>query len=145
MTVRYFESPHTGIIIVSMSRGDHLLEGICEVARFANIHSGVLMTGIGSLSFARLHVVVTNTEPYQDLYYDLEGPIEIVGFRGIIADYEPHIHISIMDKNGKMIGGHLEEGCSILTLSEISILRIPDMKLARRVQPGGNIRLLELE
>ncbi|HEY9076063.1 MAG TPA: PPC domain-containing DNA-binding protein [Anaerolineaceae bacterium] len=145
MTIRFFESPQTGIVIVSMSAGDYLLEGISEVARSANIHSGVLMTGIGSLSFARIHAVVTNHPPYQDLYYDLEGPVEIVGFRGIIASFEPHIHISLMDKNGRMIGGHLEDGCSILTLSEISILRLPDLNLARRALPGDTIRLLDME
>ena len=50
---------------------------------------------------------------------DLPGPLEVVGFHGVIADYEPHIHISLMDKDLHFFGGHLEEGCSILTLSEI--------------------------
>ena len=54
-------------------------------------------------------------------------------FGGIIANYEPHIHISLWDVNKQYQGGHMEDGCSVLTLSEISIKRLSSLRLTRRV------------
>ncbi len=38
-----------------------------------------------------------------------------------------------------------EKGCLVLTLAEISILRVPDLKLTRRPRGGLPIPLLDLE
>ena len=143
--MKWFESREQGVIIVSLGYGDLLLENLRQVAREANIHTGVLMTGLGSLTRGRIHWVVTNTMPPKDRFIDLEGPLEVVGFSGIIAGYEPHIHIGLMEADGTCYGGHLEEGCSILTLSEISILRTPDLKLTRRIRDGSPFKLLDSE
>lgn len=143
--MKWFESVEKGVVIVSLSYGDLLLECLRQVAHEACLHTGVLMTGIGSLSFGHIHSVVSNEMPPRDQFMKLEGPLEVVGFRGIIAGYEPHIHISLMDKDGKFYGGHLEDQCSILTLAEISILRLPDLKLTRRPRDGTPISLLDVE
>lgn len=141
--LKWFESRERGVVIASLGHDDLLLESLRQVAREADIHTGVIMTGLGSLTHARLHWVATAAMPPQDKFVDLSGPIEIVGFRGIIADYEPHVHISLMLPDGAFYGGHLEEGCAILTLSEISILRLPDLKLTRRPRNGSCIPLLD--
>lgn len=143
--MKWFESKAQGLVIVSLGHGDLLLESLCQVAREADIHTGVIMTGSGSLTLGRIHSVVTNDMPPQDRFLDLPGPLEVVGFSGIIAGYEPHVHISLMDASGKFYGGHLEEGCSILTLSEISILRAPDIRIVRKLRDGNAIKLLDWE
>ena len=143
--LKWFESCDQGVVIVSLGHGDLLLESLRTVAREANIHTGVLMTGLGSLTKGRIHYVVTNVMPPSDQFIDLDGPLEVVGFSGIIAGFDPHVHISLMDKDKNFYGGHLEEGCSILTLSEISILRLPDLKLTRTLRDGSKIPLLDQE
>ena len=146
--MRYFESKETGIVFVVLETGDLLLESICEVARQANIHTGVLMTGIGSLSKARIHTVLTNINPVEELYLDIEGPLEVTNFNGLIGNYEPHVHITMADPQMKFYGGHLEPGCTILTLSEFSILRIPDTRLFRHEMPERSpyhYRMLDLQ
>jgi predicted DNA-binding protein with PD1-like motif len=142
--LKWFESRESGVVIVSLGYGDQLLESLRQVAREADIHTGVLMTGLGSLTHGRIHWVVTNSMPPQDRFIDLDGPLEVVGFSGIIAAYEPHVHISLMDAGGTFYGGHLEEGCSVLTLSEISLLRLPDLKLTRRRRDGSRVPLLDV-
>jgi predicted DNA-binding protein with PD1-like motif len=141
--MKWFESRGRGVVIISLGYGDLLLESLRQVAKAADIHTGVVMTGLGSLTRGRIHWVATNTMPPQDKFVDLDGPIEIVGFSGIIANYEPHVHISLMLGDGTCYGGHLEDGCAILTLSEISILRLPDLSLTRRPRDGSTIRLLD--
>jgi predicted DNA-binding protein with PD1-like motif len=143
--VKYFDSPATGVVVLSLGYGDLLLESIRQVAREADIHTGVVMTGIGSLTHGHIHAVVSSGFPPQDKFYQLEGPLEVVGYGGVIANYEPHLHINLMDVAGRYYGGHVEEGCAVLTLQEISILRLPDLRLTRRLRDGSPYPLLDTE
>ncbi len=83
------EDRDAGIVIVGLRRGELILESLREVAQQADIHSGVVMTGIGSLTRACIHTVRTNNYPPGDEFIELEGPLEVVQFGGIIANYEP--------------------------------------------------------
>ena len=139
------EDERAGIVIVTLTRGELILESLGEVARRADIHSGVVMSGIGSVTRARIHTVLTNDYPPQDEYLDLEGPLEVVQFGGIIANYQPHIHISLWDREKRYHGGHLEEGCAILALSEISIHRLSELRLARQPRDASGVMLLGRE
>jgi len=146
--MRYFESKENGIIFTLLEPDDLLLESICELARQADIHTGVLLNGVGSLSKAHIHTVLTNVNPVKELYLDIDGPLEVTNFNGLIANYEPHIHISMATPQMKFYGGHLENGCQILTLSEFSILRISDMHLHRHANMERSpypYRMLDLQ
>jgi predicted DNA-binding protein with PD1-like motif len=66
----------------------------------------------------------------------------VVQFGGIIASYQPHVHISLWDKDRNFYGGHLHEGCEVLALSEISIHRLPELKLKRAARDASGIQLL---
>jgi predicted DNA-binding protein with PD1-like motif len=142
--VHYWEDRAAGIIIVSLRQGDLLFESLEQVAREADMHTGVVMSGIGSLTTARIHTVVSTDYPPKEAYFDLEGPLEIVQFGGIIANFQPHIHISLWDRAERYYGGHLHEGSTILTLSEISLRRCPDLRLTRRPDERG-VWLLDQE
>lgn len=146
MSTRYFESQAKGIVFATLETGDMLLECMRELIREANIRNGVLVTGIGSLSKARIHTVETIDHPVKELFLDIPGPLEVTNFNGIIANYEPHVHITMMNPEGKFYGGHLEDGCQILTLSEFSIMRILDLNLQRHIVPDRSIyKLLDEE
>ena len=139
------EDKGAGIVIVTLRRGELILESLSEVARQVDIHSGVVTSGIGSVTKARIHTVVTNDYPPQDEFIELPGPLEVVQFGGIIANYQPHIHISLWDRDKRFHGGHLEEGCEILALSEISIHRLSELRLARHASDASGIMLLGRE
>jgi predicted DNA-binding protein with PD1-like motif len=145
VALRYWNDEESGTVIASLGRGDLLLESLRELARQADIHTGVLMTGIGSLSKGRIHIIKTNNYPPGDVFFDLDGPLEIVQFGGVIAGYQPHIHIGLWDTADRYFGGHLEEGCEVLTLSEISVQRTPSLRLTRRNLDGSGIYLLDAE
>lgn len=130
--MEYFEDKETGVVVVALRYGDGLLESLREVARQADIHTGVVISGIGSLRKGHIHTVVSNKYPPSDEYIQLEGPLEIAQFGGIIADYQPHLHISMMTLDRRYLGGHIEDGCEVLALMEISILRLRGLKLQRQ-------------
>lgn len=137
--MEWFEDKSAGVVVVALRYGDGLLESIRQVAREADIHTGVVLSGIGSLRKGHIHTVVSNTMPPTDEFIKLDGPLEVAQFGGIIANYEPHVHINLMLKDRSYLGGHLEEGCEILALSEISILKLPSMRLSRQKVDGGTI------
>ncbi|MBM4418532.1 MAG: DNA-binding protein [Chloroflexi bacterium] len=140
--MEYYEDFSTGIVIVALRRGDLLFESIERVAREADVHSGVLMSGIGSLTRAHIHTVRSTDYPPREEYFQLRGALEIVQFGGIIANYQPHLHISLWDERRNYFGGHVHEGCEILTLSEISIHRLKDLRLTRRALDTSGVGLL---
>ncbi len=130
--MEFFEDKETGVVVVALRYGDGLLESIREVARQADIHTGVVISGIGSLRKGHIHTVVSNRYPPADEYLQLEGPLEIAQFGGIIADYQPHLHINLMTLDRRYLGGHIEDGCEVLALMEISILRLSGIRLQRQ-------------
>lgn len=143
--MRIIESLQAGVVFVVLENGEKLLESIRAAAHQTDLHSGVLLSGIGSLQKGRIHTVASNDLPPKEDFYDLPGPLEIANYTGIIAAYEPHVHITLMDAGGHLYGGHLEEGCEVLTLAEFSILRAPDVRLARRKEMGKLFPLLTEE
>jgi predicted DNA-binding protein with PD1-like motif len=52
---------------------------------------------------------------------DLEGPFEIVSLVGTLSGGTDHLHISLSDKDGNVIGGHVIGGLYVYTTAEIVI------------------------
>ncbi len=143
--MQFFEDQPGGLVAVVLQNGEDLLQSIRTAAKQADIHTGILISGIGSLRKGRIHTVANNELPPQELFLDLPGPLEVSNYNGIIAAYQPHVHITFMDDNGKIYGGHMEEGCEVLTLAEFTILRAPGLKLTRRKPEGGLFPMLSRE
>jgi predicted DNA-binding protein with PD1-like motif len=80
-----------------------------------NIKAGFILTAIGSLKVATIRFA------NQDTSTVLSEKFEILSLNGTIATTGVHLHIAISDKQGKTIGGHLDDGCIIYTTAEIVI------------------------
>jgi predicted DNA-binding protein with PD1-like motif len=140
--VEYYEDKAAGFVIVALKRGDDVFQSIEQVARACDVHTGVLTSGIGSLTKAHIHTVKSNDYPPEEEYLHLEGPLEVVQFGGIIASYAPHLHISLWDQHRQYYGGHVHEGCEVLALSEISIHRLSELRLKRAAVDSTGIQHL---
>ena len=132
-----YEDSASGIVIVGLKRGEDIFKSLQEVARKADLHTGVVTSGIGSLTKAYIHTVDSNDYPPKELYIHLEGPLEVVQFGGIIASHEPHVHIGLWDRHRNYFGGHLHEGCEVLALSEISIHKCAELRMTRKADDNG--------
>lgn len=141
--MKYWEAQDKGLVIISCHYKDDLLDAIAQVVKEADLRNGVLMTGVGSLTKAHFHVIASNNYPPGDEYIKLEGPLEITQIGGIIADGQPHIHITLFDKDHKAWGGHVEPGCEVLTLCELSIQRLENTQMTRRDLDGSTVKVLD--
>lgn len=127
------------ILFCRIDRGEDLLKSIRKAIEDAKLDTGIVISGVGSLLKARIHMVASNDFPPRDDFLDFEGPLEIVSLQGIIANGEPHLHISIVNRDFESFSGHLEEGCLILSICEVAILKVEDPKVIRTVFPGTHV------
>jgi len=123
--MRYFSAGiEEEVIVIGLDSGEDILSSIEEVIKKRDIKNGVVVSGVGSLAKAHYHIVKPgNEKPWKDSYIKKEGTIEVISLQGIIANGEPHLHIS-MSQEDEAFGGHLEKGCLVLTLVEIVIKKI---------------------
>jgi len=119
-----------------------MLESIKDVIKQKGVTDGQVLITAGSVSECTYHYVESTAIVPKDLFKTVKGPFEILGGGGIIADGEPHIHITLADAEKGAFGGHLENGCKILYLGEITITKYSGQALTRKKNRQG-VSLLE--
>ena len=128
----YYADAKSDTVIVSLGPGDKLAEVLEIICKDLGIHTGVITAGIGSFS---------------EVFYQYGGKDitatdkkEILTLSGVIADYKPHLHVSMIGFDGTVTGGHFYEG-TIYTVAEIAIQKLP-LKLKRDKRNGSELPLI---
>ena len=132
----------TEVIALRLDQGEDVLASIEAAAKERDLHTGVVLSGIGTLDRARLHYITHTHYPSKDEFVEYQGPIELVSLQGLIAEYTPHLHTCISIKDATYMG-HMEPGCRVLYLAEIAIGRMEGASLRRVVNPETGIRQLK--
>lgn len=105
--------------LIRLDQGDDVLGSINQVIWENGIRDGAVVSGIGTVSHAVLHMVTTTGYPPVEKYPVWEDTaLEVCAIQGMIADGVPHLHAVFSDAE-KAVGGHLEPGCITLYLCEI--------------------------
>jgi uncharacterized protein len=100
-----------------------------EVAARSN-RAGFVISGIGSLSEARLRLAGAG-EPD-----NLRGALEILTLNGTVAGNGSHLHMSVADSGGRVMGGHVARGCIVRTTVEVLLLLLSDWSFDREFDPA---------
>lgn len=127
---------------VLLDRDALLLESITEVIKQKGVTDGQVLITAGSVQECTYHYVTSTAVKPKDEYKTVKGPFEILSSGGMIANGEPHIHISLGAQDKAAFGGHLEKGCRVLYLAEITIVKYAGPNLTRKANQHG-ISLLE--
>ena len=96
-------------------------------AKENQIKAGVILTCVGSLKSATLKMADEN------VIKTFEQRFEIVSLVGTFSSDGCHLHVSLSDADGKVIGGHLKDGCIIYTTAEIVIGEIDNFVFTREI------------
>jgi uncharacterized protein len=73
-----------------------------------------VLSGIGSLTRAMIRYA-DKPEPSR-----VDGPLEILSLSGTLASFGgSHLHVAVADATGRVLGGHVKEGCVVRTTAEI--------------------------
>ena len=127
---------------VLLNRDALLLESINDVIQQKNVQDGEVLITAGSVQECTYHFVYSTAMKPKDVFKTVKGPYEILEGGGIIAAGEPHIHIALSTGGASVVGGHLEKGCRVLYLAELTIVKYTAPPLVRKENQYG-VRILE--
>ena len=127
------------IFATRLKPNQDLKESLKSFVQQNNIQSGFILTAVGSLKQATLRFANRdNAQVFNERF-------EIVSLVGTLSIHGIHLHISLSDKNGKTIGGHLVDGCIIYTTAEIVIGVSEDFIFVRTVDETTGYKELEIQ
>jgi predicted DNA-binding protein with PD1-like motif len=129
---------------VLLDRDALLLESITNVIKQKDVRDGEVLVTAGSVQECTFHYVGSTEKLPKNVFKTVKGPYEILNAGGIIADGEPHIHITLSTAGMRVMGGHLEKGCRVLYLAEATILKYSGPPLTRKDNVNG-VSLLQLK
>jgi predicted DNA-binding protein with PD1-like motif len=114
-SVESAETERLRVLALRLRPGQDLRRQLEAFVKEKKIKAGFILTGVGSLRRASIRLAdQSSAAAFNDKF-------EIVSLVGTLGQDGVHLHISISDKTGKTIGGHLVEGCLIYTTAEIVI------------------------
>ena len=100
------------------------------------LSAGFVLQGIGSLSIANLRYAGATQAT------ELQGDLEILTLGGSLSPNGAHLHITLADARGHVVGGHVASGCIVRTTAEVLIAFLPEHRFAR--EPDLNTGFSEL-
>lgn len=110
-----------------------------EIERLGKEHAisaGCVVSLVGNLSKVCLRMADGKTVK------EWMGSHEIVSATGTISPEESHIHISVSDQEGAVIGGHLKMGSIVGVTVELVILVFDDVTYAREYEASTGYDML---
>lgn len=129
--------PHasrTQVHVIRLRPGDDLKRSLQKFV--ADMSAGAIVTCVGSLKHAAIRLAnQKETRIYEDKF-------EIVSLTGTLSQDGLHLHIALSDSEGKTIGGHLAEGCTVYTTAEIVVAAFPDLRFTREQDAQTGFREL---
>ena len=137
------QASQTQLLMVGLEPGEMLLESLQKVIESHGVKNGVVVSGIGTLKTCRMHYILHTRFPPEDEIMTLVKPLELVSVNGLIADGEPHLHITVSCGKDEVYAGHLEPGSEVLYLAEIAMLVFDEPRMIRRVDQERKVKLLK--
>lgn len=134
---------HMKQITFRIKPGQDLRQEIEGVARDKGIEASVLLSVVGGLESAKLRMA--GSEAQNQIVREWDGPLEIVSGTGTVSKNGCHIHVSLSDKEGSVIGGHLKNGCIVKSTAEIVLLVFGDISYKRVADEETGFSELEVE
>lgn len=108
-----------------LTPGQDLRRALEDALRQHDCHAAFVLSGIGSLSVAQVrHAGAADATA-------LDGPLELLGLSGSLADNGAHLHGLLSCADGRVLGGHLAYGCRVRTTAEILLALLPDWHFTR--------------
>ena len=116
--------------------GADLRAALEQAVADGRIGAGFVLSGIGSLSGARLRAAGALTE------ISVLGDVELLSLSGSVSADGAHLHAVVADVQGQVRGGHLQHGNIVRTTAEVLLAELPDWELSRA--PDAQTGYLEL-
>lgn len=138
MSSEPFSSPVTSHCF-RLRPGQDLKKELIYYCQMYHLHAACVVSAAGSLKKAHLRL-----SGGKDVV-EYKGPFEIVSLTGTVSDQGAHLHISISDFEGRVLGGHLMDGAEIYTTAEIVLLESHELRFERVLDGGTSYKELVIK
>ena len=105
-------------VALRLDPGEDVLLSLRAAVEEQAFRNAAILSGVGSLGRYHVHVVKTTNMPPGNTFIQGEGPFDILSVTGLVVDGAVHAHITFSNSEMAM-GGHLEEGCRVLTFAVV--------------------------
>lgn len=118
------------VLPLRLRPGDDLRRALEQALVASGVEAGWVLQGIGSLASPALRLAgAAEATP-------IGGPCEILTLAGSVARGASHLHASLADAQGRVLGGHLPYGCRVHTTAEVLLALLPDWCFGRENDPA---------
>ena len=137
-TVEFAKAKKLKIYALRLHPNQDLRTELEKFTKNRKISAGYIITAVGSLKETKIRLA---DQPDSTAF---EGKYEIVSLVGSLAQDGVHLHLSLSDKIGQTIGGHLVEGCKIYTTAKIIVGVLEDLEFTRETDPETTYKELKI-
>ena len=135
MATEPFSSSNTSYCF-RLRPGQDLKKELLFYCQKYHLHAACVVSAVGSVEKAHLRM-----SGGKDVV-EFQGPFEIVSLSGTLGPDGAHLHMSISNFEGQVIGGHLMDGSLIYTTAEIVLMENQELVFHREVD--GHTQYKEL-
>jgi uncharacterized protein len=114
---------------IRLAPGDDLRRALEAAVAANDCSAAFVLSGIGSLGATKLRLAGA-AEPM-----NVVGDVETLTLAGSIAADASHLHASVADAMGRVLGGHVAYGCIVRTTAEVLLMLLPDQRFSREFDP----------
>ena len=115
---------------VRLHPGDDLRRALEAVVAAEGASAAFVLSGIGSLRPAEIRLAGAET------MLRIDADTELLTLAGSIAANGSHLHMSVSDPHGRVVGGHVGYGCTVRTTAEVLLLLLPEWRFSRAPDPA---------
>lgn len=126
------------VVPLRLSPGVDLRLALEQLLRQEGVQAGCVISGIGSLSVARLRLAG------QEAITPFSGDLEILSLAGTLSPDGAHLHIAVADNAGTVTGGHLCPGSLVRTTAELVVGLLPEWHFSRELDPATGYAELQI-
>ena len=122
---------------IRLDRDDKILESLMAAIKEHGIQDGIVLSGVGSVQECTYHRVITTAPTAKDEMVHIKGPTELLSLGGLIANGEPHLHMTLSQPKQGAFGGHIENNCIVLYRVELTVAKFSGTPLERKPNADG--------
>ena len=111
---------------IRLTKGTDLKEAIASLCLENGINTAIVLSAVGCVDKAKIRLAKAIN------YLEVEEDFEIVSLNGTVSNGIPHLHISLADEIGNVVGGHLCNGTIVNTTVEL-VLGVLEEYESRRI------------
>lgn len=127
-------------VVVQLETGDDVLASIRAACRETGLETGAVISAIGTLKRLEVHYLHSTDlgvpADERNTRISFEAAWEVSTISGVVADGEPHLHLTAFDGD-RTVAGHVEPGCVVNALGEVVLRRFDDLSLERSPNEYG--------